>query len=379
MTLAGTPLTLLKQARLDAVVPGYILIGSDGAAVRWAKLSDTGEMSLEHAFGLPTVGVASQPLFAVASSSGTSAADTVLIGWLGPDAATGKKVDLSVIAVPADGSPPMGPASVIHEFPGGYPVDGSSVVMVSSRKGTNAGVAWFDPGSAQVQLAAIDATGALVGTATPTAPVTQPYDCLSFQAGKDDLTLVYHATITSQSGAGWVVVEANEGGSVDSYTTLGYSDSYTQCALVTPTGNGYGIVWQDATGGQLGIYTSGSANLPASAPFAPSSGFGGAYLQPPIVGLASFQQDFGVLFQRVNDAELWRLDQTGNRRAGALVLPSAHGDMGIVSTTLAIKDGMLAQGGGLVTTYADYTGSLSGADGGTTRTGNRVFLNAICR
>ncbi|HXJ21220.1 MAG TPA: hypothetical protein VMT03_13390 [Polyangia bacterium] len=373
-TFAGSPLTLLSTARLDAVGSGYVLIGADASAVRWASVSDKGGLGAEHAFGLPMG--ATSPLFAVAGSSSTSPGDTVLVGWLGPDP-TGKKGDLSMIALPADGTPPMGPAAVIHEFPGGVPAAGT-VVMVSSRQGTNAGLAWADPALGQVLFAAVDAQGALVGATTPTAPTSGPFDCLSFQPGKDDLTLVYHATLTSQNSVGWVIVEANEDGGVDSYTTLGYTGAYAYCASVAPTATGYGIAWQDSAGAWLGIAVAGATTLPAAAPFAPASGFGGAYLQPPIVAIASFQQDFGVLFKRLNDAELWRIDQMGNRRSGALILPSAQGHLDGVSTTLAAGAGGPAAGSPLAITYADYTGTTAGPDGGTVPTGNRIFLNAAC-
>jgi hypothetical protein len=378
-TLAASPLTLLPDARLDAVGSGYVLIGSDGAAVRWASLTPTQDglmMGMEHAFGLPS-NISSPALFAVASSSSTSLGDTVLVGWLAPDA-TGTKGDLSMIAVPADGSPPMGPATVVHEFPNGVP-DPATVAMVSSRKGMNAGLAWEDPTLGQVLLAAVDYTGALVGQPTPTAPVAPPLDCLSFQSGKDDLTLVYHGKLTSTAGSGWVIAEANEGGGVDSYTTFAYSGQYTaNCIRMAPTSTGYALAWQDSTGGSLTVLVAGSNTMPVVSPFAPSNGFGGADLQPPIVALAPFQQDFGVLFQKAYDAELWQVDPAGNRRSGALIFPSAQGNMGAVSTVLETKGGMLVPGGALVATYADYPAPLSSSDGGTPTTGNRVFLNATC-
>jgi hypothetical protein len=374
-TLAGSPLTLLPHARLDAVGAGYVLIGADAQAVRWASIDVTGAIGTEHAFGLPK-GVTS-PLFAMAGTTTNSRGDTVLVGWLAPDA-TQKRGELWMIALPADGSPPMDQASIIHEFTAGLP-DPQSVVMVSSRKGLNAGVAWVEASSQQVMLTVVDATGTPVGTPTPTAPVTQPFDCLQFQSGKDDLTLVYEGQFTTSSAMGWVVAEANEGGGIDSYTTVPYNGTPTACAAVAPTSTGYALAWQDAAGGWLRTYVPGSTTRSDAVPFAPSSEFGGADLQPPIVALASFQPDFGVLFQKLRDAELWRIDPMGNRKSGALIFPSAQGNMGSVSTAL-VPGGM----GTLTLTYADYTGSAAvgdggvSPDGGTTQTGNRLFINAAC-
>jgi len=378
-TLAASPLTLLPDARLDAVGSNYVLIGSDGAAVRWAFLTPTTDgltMSLEHAFGLPS-GISSPALFAVASSPNATVVDTVLVGWLAPDP-TGTKGDLSIMSLPADGSPPMGPATVVHEFPNGVPAPGT-VVMVSSRNGTNAGVAWEDPVSGQVQLAAVDYSGSLVGPPTPTAPASAPFDCLGFQSGKDDLTLVYQAKFTSPSVVGWVIAEANEGGGVDSYASFGYAGPHDgNCVHIAPTSTGYALAWQDTAGAKLGISVAGSNMSAMPGSFAPSNEFGGANLQPPIVGLASFQSDFGVLFQKVADAELWRIDQMANRRSGVLILPSANGNMGKVSTVLEAKDGKLVPGGALVATYADYPAGVLPADAAASLTGSRIFLNASC-
>ena len=77
--------------------------------------------------------------------------DTVLVGYLGTDAASGSG-GLAVIAFPADGSPPAAPASTVVTFPGGIPA-ASSVAMISSRKGMNAGLAWVDDASGQVMVA----------------------------------------------------------------------------------------------------------------------------------------------------------------------------------------------------------------------------------
>jgi hypothetical protein len=376
-TFAASPLTLMSNARLDAVGAGFVLIGADVSAVRWATITfvdDAWVLGTEHAFGLPTDVTA--PLFAVAGSADGAPGDTVLVGWVTVDA-TGKKGELSTIVLPADGTPPLGPAAIVHEFPSGVPAPGT-LVMVSSRKGSNAGLGWVDVASGQVLFAAVDATGQLVGTPTPTAPAVAPIDCLSFQPGKDDLTLVYHATITTKSSPGWVIVEASESGGVDSYNTLGYAEPYTQCALITPTPNGYGIAWQDPGGDWLGMVMNGAAVLPEPKLFAASSEFGGANVQAPLVGLASFQQDFGALFKRLQSAELWRLDPMGNRRPGALIFPSAQGNLGTVSTTLAVGGAATAAGAPLAVTYADYTGTMDTPDGGVTHTGNRLFINAAC-
>ena len=85
VTLPGTPLTLLQDARLDQVGNGYFLLGNDGTSVRWGKLSADGVLTGEAAYALPP-GVTSA-YFAVAGVE--SPGDTVLVGYLGTDAASG--------------------------------------------------------------------------------------------------------------------------------------------------------------------------------------------------------------------------------------------------------------------------------------------------
>jgi hypothetical protein len=368
VTLAGTPLTLLQDARLDQVGERYFLLGSDRTSVRWAALSAGGTLTGEEAYALPP-GVTSA-YFAVAGVQ--TPGDTVLVGYLGTDAASGGG-GLAVIALPADGSPPATPASTVVTFPGGIP---SSVAMLSSRKGMNAGLAWVDDGSGQVMIATLDGTGAKTGTPVAVSSSSgAPFSCLAFSPGKDDLTVIYYAGTTALMNhpPGWVIAEANEAGSVDSTTVLGLGrPAGTQCALVSPTATGYGISWQDTEGDWLAEFVSQGMSLSMSYPFASAAGFGGSDLQPPLVGLAPFGADFGVLLARPIDVELWRIDDMGNRRAGALIFPSTNGVFGSVS---ALPPSPAMVGGPLVATYADY----STPAGASLPVGGRLFVNAVCQ
>ncbi len=182
VTLPGTPLTLLQNARLDQVGGEYFLLGSEttseGTRVRWGAVSAAGALTGEGAYALPP-GVSSA-YFAVAGAQAPN--DTVLVGYLGTDAASGGG-GLAVIAVPADGSQPGAAARTVVTFPGGIPAP-LSVAMLSSRKGMNAGLAWVDDGAQQVMLATLD------GTAARTVPVAvspssgAPFSCLAFSPAR---------------------------------------------------------------------------------------------------------------------------------------------------------------------------------------------------
>jgi hypothetical protein len=366
VTLAGTaltPLTLLDNARLDQVGSGYFLLGSDQTTVRWGALGADGTLSGEQAFALPS-GV-TQAYYAVAGAQ--TPGDTVLIAYLATDAASGDG-ELALVAVPAGSPTSAGPATPILTFPGGAPA-AKSVAMLSSRKGMNAGLAWVDDTTGVVRVATVNAAGMLTGTPVVTSMSAMPnFSCLAFSPGKDDLTVVYYSDQTNlgQAGTapGWVIAETSETGSVDSTTLLAFGHPGT-CALVTPTQVGYSLVWQDTQGGWLAVYTAGASTQPAPYPFAPADSFGGANLQPPFVGLAPFGTDYGVLLARSLDVELWRIDEMGNRRPGAVIFPSINSVLGTVSA-LPVN--------GLVATYADYTSPA----GVTPVTGGRVFLNAAC-
>ncbi|HVT08748.1 MAG TPA: hypothetical protein VHO67_14925 [Polyangia bacterium] len=364
-TLPGTPLTLLAEARLDIIGSGYALIGYDPGsnAVRWALGAD-GNLGTEHAFGLPP-GVTS-PMFAMAGTPTGTPADTVLIAYVGTDP-TATKGELAMIAVPADGSPPQAPAATIHEFPKGIP-PASSIAMASSRKGGHAGLAWIDDAMGRVMYAAIDATGQMVVSPTPTASAAPDFSCLGFAGGKDDVTVVYYAAMANQGKAGWIIAEGNEAGGIDSSVSLTFERQMGSCATVTATAAGYGIAWQDSAGSWASIYTTADNKLTKEVLFAPANDFSGANLQPPIVALAPFGRDLGVLFQRAHDPELWRLEQTGDRRSGALIFPSAEGYLGTVSASRVGSGATEA----LTATYADYTGSGDGT------AGSRLFVNATC-
>ena len=79
------------------------------------------------------------------------------------------------------------------------------------------------------------------------------------------------------------------------------------------------------------------------------------------MGLAPFGTDFGVLLARPLDVELWRIDDMGNRRPGALIFPSVNGTFGSVS---ALPPSPAMVGGPLVATYADYTSPRGRPDAG---------------
>jgi hypothetical protein len=370
VVLAGSPsspLLLLPNVRLDQVGDGFFLLGSDGTTVRWAAMAADGTLSPEQAFALPA-GV-TDPVYAVAAVNAPG--DTVLVAYPTTGAASAQG-EIDVVAVAADGSQPPAPANPVLTFAAGVP-PASAVVMSSSRLGNDAGLAWIDAQSNRVMFATVNGEAALVGQPTPIAvsaaagPSTV-FSCLGFSPGKDNLTVGYlNETSDGSSPPTWVIAEANEGGTIDTTTTLNVAKQMG-CAVVTPTATEYALVWQDNQASWIAVSAKVGSNQiqVVTYPFASASDFGGPDLQPPLVGLAPLGSDFGVVLARAHDVELWRLDDMGNRKPGTLNFPSLGGNLGSVSA--------LPVDGALVATYADY----SSPPGTANPSGRRLFVNATC-
>ena len=135
--------------------------------------------------------------------------------------------------------------------------------------------------------------------------------------------------------------------------------------------HGVRLTWQDTEGAWLAEFVSQAMTLSMPYPYASAAGFGGSNLQPPLVGLAPFGSDFGVLLARPSMSRCGGFEEMGNRREGALIFPSINGTFGTVS---ALPPSPAMAGGALVATYADYTSSV----GAASPSGGRLFLNAVC-
>ena len=137
-------------------------------------------------------------------------------------------------------------------------------------------------------------------------------------------------------GPGWVIAEANEGGSVDSTTVLGlFFRMGTACgATVSPTATGYAITWQDTEGDWLAECDPQTSPQPSFAVV--SVCLCGWFRR---VESATAHRGAGALRNRLRRAAgaaarrraLADRRTTGNRRAGALIFPSINGNFGTVS------------------------------------------------
>lgn len=360
VVLADSPLTLLPDARLDRVGDDFVLIGSDGKAVRWASLSRNGVLGAEHAVTLP-VGAAA-PRFALAGTN--QPADRVLVSYI---TAAANQVDseLRVIASAFDGSAPGEPGPPLVTFVGGVAMAPPMIEMGSSREGMTAGLAWFDRVAGAIRFATLDGAGQMLGEPS-TSEVGDAFTCLGFSQGKNDLTFTYDRYLESAMSKvpSLLISEAEESGRVDHILrlTVAMTVQNLTCSVVASTSTGYATAWQDYSGSWLAIF-SNTATPPMSYPFASATDFGGPALQPPLRGLVQFGNGFGVVLAKPKTFALWRLNELGQRQPGELVFPSLAGNLGEIAA--------IQSGSALVATYADYTDMDHTA-------GRRVFVKAAC-
>jgi hypothetical protein len=364
VTLAGSPLTLLQNARLDHIRDGYLLVGADDANLRWATLDGTtGQMGAEHsaAIDTPRAGLW------YGAAGGLAPGDTLLAA-VGLKAANGVDQEIHVVPLPADGSAGPGARPVLATIPGGAASGAHPLVAAaSSRLGMAAGLAWADSSRGAVMLAVLGPSGDPVAPPAMVDATAPAFSCLSFQPGRDELTLGYFKyTDPADPMPTYVIAEIHENGNIDSIVTLILSTRDALCPLIVPTSDGgYALAWQDSLGTWLSVYHPDATTF-GMEPVAGSASFGGPDLQPPLAGFAPVGTDYAVVFAEVRSAELWRVDAGGERRAGALVLPSALGNMGTISS--------VPVAGSLSATYADYTSTGAGVGAA----GSRYFLRVSC-
>jgi hypothetical protein len=181
-----------------------------------------------------------------------------------------------------------------------------------------ADLAWIDAPSSTVMLANVDGMGQLAGQLSiDSAPA---FNCLGFSPGSNgDLAVSFLRYDTAGGVPTWEKVERTASGGTSGLKLMvasGSAGSTMTCAIGLPLPTGYSLAWQDNSGSWLSIdtMTAGvSGGNVMSYPFASANDFGGPNLQPPIVGLAPFATDYGVLFSGARAVELWRLDANGIR------------------------------------------------------------------
>lgn len=349
-----TPLPLLPDVRLDRAGGTTFVIGTDATSVRWTTIGGDGVVGTEQSLALPADTIRSASALAAVDAPG----DHLIVAVLVP-AASGSDAELRLVSAPVDGSPATPPGDPIATFAGGVDMP-PELAMGTSANGMYAGVAWIDADKGPTYVFVSGQALPVGDINTLDASGGSGYGCLRFSPGKDDLTINYQTPPADPAlGPDWHIADVTVDGSVSGLVlSVSQIGGTMSCAQTVPIAGGYSIIWQDASGSWVSVYDGVHVN---SYPFASATDFGGADLQPPLVGATIFLKDFGVLLDKPHAVELWRVDQTGNRRSGALVLPSLMGDIAGATS--------VASANLLTTSYADLTGPGEG---------RRLVIDAVC-
>jgi hypothetical protein len=367
--IAASPLMLSPTARVDRVAQWFVLLGADGTSatmIRWATIELNGQAGPEHAVPVPAF--TAGPWFAVAGDK--TAGDSVLVAF-GKPAATAADLDIFVIAVPSDGSAAASAPSLLTTIAGAAKAGAAvNVVMASSVTGMRAALAWIAPttlpagtppprgpaaGAGVIKTLVLAGSGMPVAAPLPIETVTGS-TCLGFAPGRADLTIGYLRYETPTTPPDWSMTELGDNGASEFSLAIPLATEAPSCPHLAPTmAGGYVLAWQDISGSRIGVYDIVTNHFYPRL-FVTAVEFGGADVQPPVMGLGEVSRDFAVLFARARSTEVWRIGALGTRRPGALSLPSVLGDIGQVSA--------IPLGGAVYATYADYSGTSTGPEAG---------------
>lgn len=351
----GSDLTLLSDARLDVVGDAFVLIGTDGATVRWANLSHEGVLGPQHQYDLTDAHLAG-PWAALAGSD--AAGDRLLVAFVADGAVSTGTADLMVYALHSDGTLPVGP-TVAGKIAIGA---NAKVVMSSGRGGMHAGVAWGTTGSSTLTARVLDGEGRIVGSDL-TLGTVGAFDCLGFLPGKGDLTVGYLDESGTPPVPTFQATEISAAGTAPVPFRLQVGKEVPECIELAPTDTGYGVAWHTAgIGFSFGVFEPSQPTFPSrmflgDIRFLPAQA-------PPLGGVGWMGKQYAIGFARGEGAEVRLIDAMGNEKGKLPVFPSTLGHTGRLSTQPV--------GMALYATYADYK------DAAATTAGQRFLVKVSC-
>jgi hypothetical protein len=366
-TMAGNSLTLMPGARMDHTAGGLVLLGSDGASVQWASLSDIGVLGVVHTAAVPDH--RDGPWFAVAGTS--VAADHVVIAFTTlPPAVSGTttpapvRAQLWTFSVAFDGTGASLP-SIVATVPDTrtLPVQ---LAMSSGRSGMHAGLTWAARGAGgKLSALVLDGAGMAIGQALELPAAVDDFDCLRFQPGRGDLTVGYVDRSGTPPVPAFVLTELGEDGGPQGTFRLLLGKQMPGCVELAPTDVGYGLAWHNVEGTFTGVLVA-----TPQVTFNSAIAVGDVRLAdgpPRLNGLAYMGRDFALALTRSSGPEVWRIDPSSRRQGGSLELPSSMRHLGTISTQPV--------GAALFGTYADYSSEIGGSEG----VGRRFLVKVTCR
>jgi hypothetical protein len=358
---SATPLMLLSSARLDAVGDAFVLLGTDGDNVRWARLSTTGMVvGDEQSIAVPAHALG--PWFAVAGTD--AAGDHLVIGFVPPQGSPATSdLNLMTFSVGIDNT---GPTLPISSGPIGSPSQitmSSQVTMMSGRGGMNAGIAWAGTGHTTISARIVRGDGVPIVSDLNLGSVDL-VGCMRFSPGRGDLTLGYVDRSGTPPGAIFVGTELDASGKAGTPFKLNIGEESPGCVELVPTISGYGVAWHsEGIGTYFSPFNPASAQLPSFEVLSDVE----VREAPALGGLGWLGTHYAVLFvHEGNSAEVWPIDAMGRSQGALPPFPSAAGHLGQVSAQPV--------GSALYATYADYASREPGDESA----GERLLVKVSC-
>jgi hypothetical protein len=323
--LPATGLTRLADVRLDRAGPGFVLIGVDDKKdnVRFASLSETGELGAEAAAAIPprTLG----PWFAATSKAAPGDQLLVVYGVASP--ATPGATALQIVTLDTGAAAASAPRPLLD--PDGNPIVLSAgpveVALGTATSGKAAMLAW-GPGTQATgpDVLFLDADGVTRRASAFTAPGPVPWDCLAIVPSRSDFGLSRVVRPSAPGGRPtWTFAEFKDDGNITYTLSVDSSTPEMGCPTVAPGSKGYTIAWQNTYGTYFSdVDTTQPRVFVASDIVRGAVRFGGPDRQPRVACVAAMGKDFGITYDTATGPLVDRFSIFGNPLGSSLHLPS---------------------------------------------------------
>ena len=337
--LPATPLTRLADVRLDRAGLGFVLIGTDDKKdlVRFARLSETGEVTGEATATIPARVLG--PFFGATTASAptTAPGDQLLVVFGTASATAPGAIALQVLALNAGAAAASGPRPL--QDPDGKDVvipAGATAVqaaMGTAISGNRALFTWgqgTQPAAPEVLL--LGADGATSRPSGSVAAGPTPWDCLAVVPSRADFGISRLVRPTGPGGRpSWTFAEFKDDGTVTYTLAIDSSTAEMGCPTVAPTPKGYAIAWQNTHGTYFSDVDITRERIFVTSDIVRGAvRFGGPDRQPPLASVAAMGKEFGIVYATSSGPLVDRFTIFGNPRGGSLHLPS-RGRSGLVS------------------------------------------------
>lgn len=362
--LPATALTGMKNVTLLATGDGFVLAGSDGDDVRWARLGPDGVLGAQSTLRLPLRAIRPEPWLAAAGKNAPG--DQLIVIYVA--AIPGSPNQLAINAIVQDeGAAPADPKALV-DLPAGVDPKIIRLAAAPTKSGQRAAVAWGFQGMVVPSIQILGPGAEPVGAVLKPARLAPDWSCLSLVASRADITLgALEAPRTTGGKPSWYAAEILDTGRITTEITMGFEVKETDCPVAAPTKVGYVLAYQNRDGTFFSDYNIGKAVI-SSEIVAGVIRFGGLSKMPPLACVSPMGKDFAILYDRSSGPEVSRFDAFGAPEGSLLYLPS-KGSISSLSAWPFIDS--------FYATYLDQGSATTTIDGNNTQN-QRHLLKVDC-